>query len=71
MGHLAAAGADVERSARRLAAGLRERGVGPGDVVVFQLPNWMEAVGRALPLTRDVDVLARRGGDRFGHSADP
>ena len=35
--------ADVERTARRLAAGLRARGVGPGDVVVFQLPNWMEA----------------------------
>jgi acyl-CoA synthetase len=34
---------DVERVARRLAAGLRARGVGPGDVVVFQLPNWMEA----------------------------
>jgi acyl-CoA synthetase (AMP-forming)/AMP-acid ligase II len=35
--------ADVERLARRLAAGLRARGVGPGDVVAFQLPNWLEA----------------------------
>jgi acyl-CoA synthetase len=35
--------ADVELLARRLAAGLRERGVGPGDVVAFQLPNWVEA----------------------------
>ena len=34
---------DVELVARRLAAGLRARGVGPGDVVAFQLPNWMEA----------------------------
>ncbi len=34
---------DVEHLARRLAAGLRARGVGPGDVVAFQLPNWMEA----------------------------
>src|ERR1700731_2222472 len=34
---------DVELVARRLAAGLRERGVGPGDVIAFQLPNWMEA----------------------------
>jgi non-ribosomal peptide synthetase component E (peptide arylation enzyme) len=34
---------DVELVARRLAAGLRARGVGPGDVVVLQLPNWMEA----------------------------
>ncbi|MFW0787056.1 AMP-binding protein [Gordonia sp. CPCC 206044] len=35
--------AEVETVARRLAAGLRARGVGPGDVIVFQLPNWMEA----------------------------
>jgi acyl-CoA synthetase (AMP-forming)/AMP-acid ligase II len=34
---------DVELVARRLAAGLQARGVGPGDVVAFQLPNWMEA----------------------------
>ncbi len=34
---------DVEIEARRLAAGLSERGVGPGDVVALQLPNWMEA----------------------------
>ena len=35
--------ADVESVARRLAAGLQQRGVGPGDVVAMQLPNWMEA----------------------------
>jgi acyl-CoA synthetase len=35
--------ADVEVTARRLAAGLQVRGVGPGDVVAFQLPNWQEA----------------------------
>lgn len=34
---------DVETEARRLAAGLRSRGVGAGDVVAIQLPNWMEA----------------------------
>ncbi|MFL6083571.1 MAG: AMP-binding protein [Mycobacterium sp.] len=34
---------DVELEARRLAAGLRARGVGPGDVIALQLPNWMEA----------------------------
>ncbi|BCI54265.1 long-chain-fatty-acid--CoA ligase [Mycolicibacterium litorale] len=34
---------DVEAQARRLAAGLRRRGVGPGDVIAFQLPNWAEA----------------------------
>lgn len=35
--------ADVDLIARRLAAGLQRRGVRPGDVVAFQLPNWMEA----------------------------
>jgi acyl-CoA synthetase len=34
---------DVEHVARRLAGGLHARGVGPGDAVAFQLPNWMEA----------------------------
>jgi acyl-CoA synthetase len=34
---------DVEQLARGLAAGLHARGVGPGDVVAFQLPNWVEA----------------------------
>jgi acyl-CoA synthetase len=34
---------EVEQVARRLAAGLRARGVCAGDVVAIQLPNWMEA----------------------------
>ena len=34
---------DVDRAARVLARSLQARGVGPGDVVVFQLPNWVEA----------------------------
>ncbi|MBL7501249.1 AMP-binding protein [Frankia sp. CNm7] len=34
---------DVDRLARRLAAGLRARGVRPGDVIAAQLPNWVEA----------------------------
>src|SRR5829696_9187301 len=34
---------DVEIEARRLAAGLRARGVGPGDVIALQLPKWKEA----------------------------
>jgi acyl-CoA synthetase (AMP-forming)/AMP-acid ligase II len=34
---------DVDRSARALAGALRDEGVGPGDVVAFQLPNWVEA----------------------------
>ncbi len=33
----------VAERARRLAGALVERGVGPGDVVAFQLPNWVEA----------------------------
>ena len=35
--------ADVELQARRLAKGLRARGVKPGDAVAIQLPNWVEA----------------------------
>jgi acyl-CoA synthetase len=35
--------AEVDRAARSLAATFRARGIGPGDVVVVQLPNWVEA----------------------------
>ena len=35
--------ADVDRAARSFAADLRARGVGPGSVVLLQLPNWVEA----------------------------
>lgn len=35
--------AEVDRSARAMAGALRAEGVGPGDVVAFQLPNWVEA----------------------------
>jgi acyl-CoA synthetase (AMP-forming)/AMP-acid ligase II len=34
---------DVDRAARSLAASLRAQGVRAGDVIVFQLPNWVEA----------------------------
>jgi acyl-CoA synthetase len=34
---------DVDRAARAFAGGLSERGIGPGDVVLIQLPNWVEA----------------------------
>ena len=34
---------DVAHRARELAGGLIARGIGPGDVVAFQLPNWLEA----------------------------
>jgi len=34
---------EIDLLARRLARGLRERGIGPGDPVAFQAPNWPEA----------------------------
>jgi acyl-CoA synthetase (AMP-forming)/AMP-acid ligase II len=34
---------EVYEQARRVAAGLRAHGLGPGDLVAFQLPNWLEA----------------------------
>ena len=34
---------DVREMARHVAGGLRDAGIGPGDVVAFQLPNWIEA----------------------------
>ncbi|MDQ1535414.1 MAG: acyl-CoA synthetase [Actinomycetota bacterium] len=34
---------EVDELACRVAAGLRARGIGPGDAVAFQLPNWIEA----------------------------
>ena len=34
---------DVYEQARGVAAGLRAHGLGPGDLVAFQLPNWVEA----------------------------
>ena len=34
---------DVDARACRVAAGLRARGIGPGDAVAFQLPNWVDA----------------------------
>ena len=35
--------ADVDRDARRFAGWLRDNNIGPGDIVAFQLPNWVEA----------------------------
>ena len=46
---------DVDALARRVATGLRARGIGPGDPVAFQLPNWMEAAA-----TFYADRLPRR-----------
>ncbi|MFZ0664267.1 MAG: AMP-binding protein [Acidimicrobiales bacterium] len=35
--------ADIDRAARALAGDLNRLGIGAGDVIVFQLPNWVEA----------------------------
>jgi acyl-CoA synthetase len=34
---------EVYQEALRVANGLRSHGLGPGDIVAFQLPNWVEA----------------------------
>jgi acyl-CoA synthetase (AMP-forming)/AMP-acid ligase II len=36
--------ADLHAEASRLARGLRDAGIEPGDAVAFQLPNWREAM---------------------------
>jgi acyl-CoA synthetase len=40
--HLGTVG-EVYEEARHVAGGLRALGLGPGDMVAFQLPNWVEA----------------------------
>ena len=40
-------GGALRRHAAQAAAALRDAGVGPGDVVVYQLPNWWESVALA------------------------
>ena len=40
--HLGTVG-EVYEESLRVAGGLRALGLGPGDVVAFQLPNWVEA----------------------------
>ena len=42
---------DVDALARRVAAGLRARGIGSGDCVAFQLPNWLEAAATFYAVT--------------------
>ena len=43
--------ADIETQARRLACGLVARGIGPGDVVILQLPNWAPLITFHIALT--------------------
>ena len=40
-------GLDVRVRAERVAAALHSEGIGPGDVVFYQLPNWWESVALA------------------------
>lgn len=49
---------DVDDLSRRLATGLRTYGIGPGDVVAFQLPNWVEAVAAFYAITMVGAVVA-------------
>ncbi|MEU4431005.1 AMP-binding protein [Nocardia rhamnosiphila] len=62
---------EVELVARRLATGLRDRGVGPGDVVALQLPNWMEAAAAfwaaSLLGTVVVPIVHTYGSREVGH----
>lgn len=71
---------DLRDIAARLCGGLAARGIGPGDHVVFHLPNWIEAVVcfAALPAagavlvpvpsyagSREVEQIVRRSGARM------
>ncbi|GAF79119.1 unnamed protein product, partial [marine sediment metagenome] len=75
----------VHELARRVAAGLRASGIGPGDVVAFQIPSWVEAAatfwgiaqsGAAiLPIVhfygpREVGFILRQSGARAFVTAD-
>jgi acyl-CoA synthetase (AMP-forming)/AMP-acid ligase II len=42
---------DVDGLARRVASGLKARGIQPGDPVAFQLPNWLEAAATFYAIT--------------------
>ena len=68
---------EVDELACRVAAGLRARGIGPGDAVAFQLPNWVEAAAdllrdRVPRCDRRADrALLRRQGGRLHPPAHP
>ncbi|MCW2751142.1 MAG: AMP-dependent synthetase, partial [Aeromicrobium sp.] len=48
---------DVLATGQSLAGGLRDRGIGPGDVVAFQLPNWAESLACFVGVTLSGAVL--------------
>ena len=76
---------DVADLARRVAGGLHARGVGAGDLVAFQLPNWVEAAATfwataflgAVPVPivhfygmKEVGFILRQSGARVLVTAD-
>jgi acyl-CoA synthetase (AMP-forming)/AMP-acid ligase II len=77
--------ADASDLARRVAGGLRAAGVGPGDPVAFQVPNWIEAAATfwaiaflgAVPVPivhfygpKEVGFILRQSGSRWFITAD-
>jgi acyl-CoA synthetase len=77
--------ADVAAMARRVAGWLRSQGIGPGDVVAFQLPNWVEAAATfygvafvgavVVPIVhfygpKEVSFILRQSGARLLVTAD-
>jgi len=77
--------ADAADLARRVAGGLRVAGVGPGDPVAFQVPNWIEAAATfwavaflgAVPVPivhfygpKEVGFILRQSGARWFITAD-
>ncbi len=62
---------EVEQAARAFAGSLQARGIGPGDIVVFQLPNWVEAAitfwGVALAGAVVVPVVHFYGAKELGY----
>jgi len=76
---------DAYDLARRVAGGLRAEGVGPGDPVAFQIPNWLEAAATfwavallgAVPVPivhfygqKEVGFILRQSGARILVTAD-
>ena len=43
--------ADIAHQVERLACGLRDLGLGPGDIAIVQLPNWVSFITFHLALS--------------------
>ena len=61
---------DIAQQVERLAHGLRHYGIGPGDLVVLQLPNWTPFLTFHLALTAigavtvNIPIVYRESGNR-------